>query len=220
MTTRTKKARPKKSKAEPVAEQNGHADGDELSQLKTKLGQREKAFQRVHRLARQCRQEEATWEEKKAEAGRAKKTYEKRVLELLKAIESAKNGQIEMDFPDDGSDPTDNGQPKPDASGKVPLSEVRAQVDGKEWRVPEGVLEKLTSAEIVTVSDLEAAIGDGRIQKVGGIGQKMVDKLSDLVMDYRRANPIPAPDEPSTPVEETPAEQPPSEIPVDAEAAI
>ena len=150
-----------------------------------------KRWDRVHRLKRQVQKYENEWSIKKNDAAAAKKRWDKKLAELMRAIDEAHNGQ-DLLFDEDG-EPTaaTNGHP----AGKTPLSAIG---------LTEKQVEKFAAAEIGTVEELEARMASDEWwhRKIKGVGESTIDKISDKLVEYRKAHPV---EEPAT---EQPTEQP------------
>jgi hypothetical protein len=82
-----------------------------------------------------------------------------------------------------------------DEFGLLPLDQAKATLPGadKATKLPKGFIEKCSELDpaVTTVAQLEKLIGDGGLQKMKGVGQAMVDKVSDCVVAFRQEHPIP-----------------------------
>ena len=124
---------------------------------------------------------EVTLEAAKLEQKEAKLTLEakqEKLNRLVDQLEDINNGnyQPQFDFPD------------------YELAEDPAKVDDIAMLdLTPGQVEKLNEAKIETVAQIEDAIGQGKIQKISGIGETAVDRISDAVLKYREKCPVPQP---------------------------
>lgn len=105
-------------------------------------------------------------------------------LPLTDAQPASLPGQKEL--PLDGS---------PDEWGMVKLTEAKATVDGKRKKLPAGFVENLAGLDpaVTTVTQFEKLLGSQGITNIRGVGQKMVDTVTDWLMAYRQEHPIPHP---------------------------
>jgi hypothetical protein len=77
-----------------------------------------------------------------------------------------------------------------DTSGQTKLSAVAG--------ITESVAEKLSTIDVSTVAELEAAMREGKIVpgRVKGLGEKVIDKISEALRVFRAANPVERDDRP------------------------
>jgi hypothetical protein len=143
----------------------------------------------------------------------AKKAHKALVGKMAALHASLDDPQGHLPFDDDrhGPLPSQRELPldgTPDEHGAMLLADAKAWIDGKMKPLAKGFVEKCSELDppVTTVSQLEQLIATGGIQKMKGVGETMVDKVSDWVMAYRDEHPIPHPAEQPETTETTDAE--------------
>lgn len=142
---------------------------------------------------------QAAYEEADARRKAAKANVDKKIAENMSLVAKFVNGEMLLPY-----DPPEGEEPPPlqqttDEFGLVSLTAAKATVDGKPKKLPKGFVEKMESLEppVTNVKELEALLGSGKLQRVNGVGETMIDKVSDWIMAYRQEHPIPAEPEPA-----------------------
>lgn len=150
---------------------------------------------------------QAAYEEADARRKAAKANVDKKIAENMSLVAKFVNGEQLLPF--DGEEDQDSSPPiqqTTDEFGLVSLTAAKATVDGKAKKLPKGLVEKLEGLEppVTNVKELEAILGNGKLQRVSGVGQSQIDKVSDWIMAYRQEHPIPAEPEAAEPAESEP----------------
>lgn len=154
----------------------------------------------------ELREAEENVESLKADMKEAKAYLEKiqgQAAQLMRRLyEIEHGGQQHLPFDDEHPDVAagkgrPHGTPLLDATAKAlredPAKTAKIEVIG----MTESETDKLIAAEIETVAELESRIRTDEWwhKKVPGFGPKKVDKLIDLLTDWRMKNPVPHPDD-------------------------
>lgn len=111
-------------------------------------------------------------------------------------------------LPSDGKSAESDSGPVAD-TGKTDLLSSISYKDCSPKKFAKGWLEKLEGIEVKTIADLERVMSEGKFVPgvISGVGQTAIDKMTNLLMAYRKENPIPVPVE----VDDEPAPEIPPE---------
>lgn len=183
---------------------NGQQETNEVTALQAKVEELTGQVDRLQRKRKELRglagvmdDCTATVEACKTKTKNATKALEAATNNLHAASKrDVDQGELPLKYDDD--DEKESTVPKlveaASKLGLIPLVDVRVQLGGKTVKFAKGWLEKLAGQDVRNIEHLEAFIAAGNFVPglVKGIGQTAVDKMEDILVEFRREHPVPA----------------------------
>lgn len=182
----------KPDNAAPAPEMTGseiEAIRKELAEAKKRLKALEKRNTAIINAEKDVESWKRELDDLSARVNDTRKAWKEAVEALQREI-TRQERQGELSF--DEKAPAKSAEPasQADEGGKKKLSAVAG--------ITESMVEKLSTIDVSTVAELEAAMREGKIVagRVKGLGEKVIDKISDALRVFREANPIERDDRP------------------------
>ena len=186
------KSKAKEESVTPAPEMTGseiEAIRKELAEAKKRLRALEKRNTAIINAEKDVESWKRELDDLSARVNDTRKAWKESVEALQREI-TRQERQGELSF--DEKAPAKSAEPTSlaDTGGKTKLSAVAG--------ITESMVEKLSTIDVSTVAELELAMREGKIVpgRVKGLGEKVIDKITDALRKFRESNPIERDDRP------------------------